>query len=136
MRGWFAALALLSVASLAAPAAAQDRELAATAAAELRQMCQADAARLWNISLCGPLMVVDPSTRRVWTSDPDGAGLLQQTGGGWVGGLPVGVTVANTTTEWAGVRWIQVLEPLPTDETHRRVLIAHEAWHRAQVALG
>jgi hypothetical protein len=99
-------------------------------------MCRADAGRLWGVNLCGPLMVVDPATRRVWTSDPDAAGLLQQSGGGWVGGLPVGVTVANTTTEWAGVRWIQVLAPLPTDGASRRDLLAHEAWHRVQAQLG
>ncbi len=81
-------------------------------------------------------MVADPATRRVWTSDPDTAGLLQQAGAGWVGGLPVGVPVANTTTEWAGVRWIQVLAPLPADQANRRVLLAHEAWHRAQTQLG
>jgi len=136
MRGFFAALIALTGVAWLSPAAAQDRVLAAAAASELRAMCQADGGRLWNIDLCGPLMVVDPATRRVWTSDPDAAGLLTQSGGGWVGGLPVGVTVANTTTEWAGVRWIQVIEPLPDDETHRRVLLAHEAWHRAQVALG
>ena len=136
MRGFGATLAVLAAACFAAPASAQDRLAAASAAAELRDMCRADAGRLWGVDLCGPLMVVDPATRRVWTSIPDSAGLLQQSGGGWVGGLPVGVTAANTTTEWAGVRWIQVLEPLPADETHRRVLLAHEAWHRAQAQLG
>jgi hypothetical protein len=136
MRGLYAALAILSVATFAAPAAAQDPLTSAAAAAELREVCQDDAGRLWGVDLCGPLMVVDPTTRRVWTSEADRVGLLQRAGAGWVGGLPVGVTVANTTTEWAGVRWIQVLAPLPTDETHLRVLLAHEAWHRAQSQLG
>ncbi|HYD73709.1 MAG TPA: hypothetical protein VEF55_11260 [Candidatus Binatia bacterium] len=136
MRGLCAAFAGLATALFAAPAAAQDPLTSAAAASELREMCREDAGRLWNIDLCGPLMVVDPSTRRVWTSDPDAAGLLQQAGAGWVGGLPAGVTVANTTTEWAGVRWIQVLAPLPAEEANRRVLLAHEAWHRAQAQLG
>jgi hypothetical protein len=136
MRGLCAALVGLATACFAAPAAAQDPLTSSAAAAELREICQADAGQLWGVSLCGPLMVVDPATRRVWTSERDSAGLLQQAGAGWVGGLPVGVPVANTTIEWAGVRWIQVLAPLPTDQTHRRVLLAHEAWHRAQVQLG
>ena len=126
----------LGLACLAAPAIAQDPLASASAAAELREICEADGGRLWGINLCGPLMVVDPATRRAWTSEPDEVGLLQQAGAGWVGGLPVGVPIANTTTEWAGVRWIQVLAPLPTDVAHRRVLLAHEAWHRAQAALG
>lgn len=126
----------LAAACIAAPAAAQDPLTSSAAAAELREICRADAGQLWGLNLCGPLMVVDPATRRVWTSDPDTAGLLQQSGAGWVGGLPVGVPVANTTVEWAGVRWIQVLAPLPDNTIERRVLLAHEAWHRAQATLG
>ena len=136
MRGFGATLAVLATTCFAAPAAAQDPLTSASAAAELREICQADAGQLWGVNLCGPLMVVDPATRRVWTSQADTAGLLRQAGAGWVGGLPVGVPVANTTIEWAGVRWIQVRAPLPSDETHRRVLLAHEAWHRAQAQLG
>jgi hypothetical protein len=136
MRGLCTVLAGLAAASFAAPAAAQDSLTAAAGAAELRQMCREDAGRLWGVDLCGPLMVVDPSTRRIWTSNPDAAGLLEQSGSGWVGGLPVGVPVANTTVDWAGVRWIQVLAPLPTDAANRRVLLVHEAWHRAQAQLG
>lgn len=136
MRALCAALAGLGAAWLATPAAAQDPLTAAAAAADLSDMCRADAGRLWNVDLCGPLMVVDPTTRRVWTSQADGVGLLQRAGAGWVGGLPVGVPVANTTTEWANVRWIQVVAPLPDNETERRVLVAHEAWHRAQSAIG
>jgi hypothetical protein len=136
MRGLRAAFLGLMAASFAAPAAAQDPLLSASAARELRDICRADAGRLWGIDLCGPLMVVDPSTRRVWTSERDRAGLLQQAGAGWVGGLPPDVPTANTTVEWAGVRWIQVLAPLPSDTTDRRVLVAHEAWHRAQAAIG
>jgi hypothetical protein len=136
MRVFLAALMGLGAACLAAPATAQDHLLSASAAAELREMCQADNGRLWGADLCGPLMVVDPATRRVWTSQRDAAGLLQPAGAGWIGGLPVGVPVANTTIEWAGVRWIQLLAPLPADPTHRRVLLAHEAWHRVQLAIG
>jgi hypothetical protein len=121
---------------LAQPASAQDVVTAASAAAELQQICREDAGRLWGVSLCGPLMVVDPATRRVWTSDPDEAGLLQQAGMGWVGALPEGVPIANTSMEWAGVRWIQVMAPLPANADERRALVTHEAWHRAQVALG
>jgi len=136
MRGLFTALTALAAACFAAPAAAQDPLTAASAARELRDMCTADAGRLWGYDLCGPLMVVDPSTRRVWTSEPDRFNLLQRAGAGWVGGLPPNVQVANTTTEWGGVRWIQLVGPLPQNETDRRVLLAHEAWHRAQAALG
>jgi hypothetical protein len=120
----------------AGPAAGQDRLLAAAAAAELREMCEADGGQLWGVSLCGPLMVVDPRTRGAWTSAPDSLGLFADAGSGWVGSLPPGVPVANTTLDWAGTRWIQVMAPLPEQPADRRVLLAHEAWHRAQDAIG
>jgi hypothetical protein len=128
-------LILAIVASLAAPVAAQDR-YGPAAAAELESICEADRARLWGADLCGPLLVVDPATRIAWASQPDWNRILRPNGTGWSGRLPDGVTVANTSVEWSGVRWIMLLSPLPEDAAERRVLVAHEAWHRAQDALG
>ena len=136
MRGLFAAWIGLGTAFSAAPALGLDELNAAAAAGELREMCREDAGQLWAIDLCGPLMVVEPETRRVWTTKEDSFGVLEQAGAGWSGTLPAGVPVANTTIEWAGERWIQVLAPLPEEAEDRRVLLAHEAWHRAQQALG
>lgn len=121
----------------AAPALAQDYRLQAAAASELQTMCTADGGQLWATSLCGPLIVVDPQSRLAWASQRDGVGALSLTpGGGWVGPLPQDVPIANTTVEWAGVRWIMVAGPLPEDASARRVLLAHEAWHRAQTSIG
>jgi hypothetical protein len=131
--GVFAIAALFG---LAIPASAQQLTYAPAAGRELRQICTADAGRLWNVTLCGPLLVVDPQTRLAWSSDPDQLGLLQQNGEGWMGALPAGVPIANTSVDWAGARWIMVMAPLPEDATQRRVLIAHEAWHRAQSRIG
>lgn len=121
----------------ASPALAQDYRLQSTAAAELEQMCTADAGQLWGASLCGPLLVVDANTRQVWATQRDNLNVLALTaGGGWIGTLPQGVPVANTTVDWAGVRWIMVVGPLPDDATARRVLVAHESWHRLQTSIG
>ncbi len=46
------------------------------------------------------------------------------------------VIIANTPTEWAGLRWTQIDAPLPEDPTHLKVLIAHELFHRIQPELG
>lgn len=105
------------------------------AAAELSAMCTADAGQLWAVSLCGPLIVVDPKTRAVWASAPDQDKVLSSKDGGWTGVLPEGVPVANTSIEWSGQRWIMVVS-LPKDPTERRVLLAHEAWHRIQSEIG
>lgn len=131
MRGFIFLVALC----FAAPAAAQDTD-SARAATDLRTLCNADRGRLWGVSLCGPLLVVDPGTRAVWASDPDQEGQLRQSGDGWTGTLPAGVPVANSAVNWAGVRWIMLIGPLPTDAADRRVLVGHEAWHRAQDQIG
>lgn len=122
--------------SLAAPAVGQDVMAAAAAHRELQDICTRDRGRLWGVSLCGPILIVDPSTRAVWASESDNLGVLRDSGGGWVGALPTDAPLANTSVEWGGRRWIMVLAPLPEDETERRVLLAHEAWHRAQAQIG
>jgi hypothetical protein len=132
MRRIFLAFSLLA---LAPSAQAQDAR-APTAAAELRQICQADRRRLWGADLCGPFIVVDPATRAVWANQADTGGVLTPSGDGFTGVLPQGVTVANTSVEWSGVRWIMVIAPLPEDAAQRRVLVAHEAWHRVQGDIG
>lgn len=130
-------LALVLISTLIAlPAAAQDYARETSAAAELREMCSTDRARLWGVDLCGPLLVADPSTRRVWASQSDPEGRLQIGNDGWTGQLPAGVTIANTSVEWAGLRWVMVRAPLPEVHVERRVLLGHEAWHRIQTLLG
>ena len=127
---------LLALSVFAAPVAAQDPLPATAADSELRQMCEADRGQLWGVTLCGPLLVVDPATRSVWASQPDRQGVLRWSGASWVGTLPEGVGVANTSLDWAGLRWIMLVAPLPSNPADRRVLVAHEAWHRVQATIG
>ncbi len=128
---------LLTWASLCVSAAAQADD-AITAAQEFRTICGADAGALWGVSLCGPLLIVDPSTRAAWGTQPDSNGVLSPSDnqGGWVGTLPPNIGIANTAADWGGVRWSMILAPLPTISEERRVLLAHEAWHRIQDQIG
>lgn len=108
---------------------------AQTAAADLNEICQRDGGRLWGVSLCGPLIIVDPTTREIWANQADANGVLQPTGAGWSGVMPNDVAIANTSTTWSGVQWIMLIG-VPESAVDRRVLVAHEAWHRVQVGLG
>lgn len=98
---------------------------------EAQSLCQADHGHLWGISLCGPIMFVDPRSRSIIASDPDAEGALKAEGGIFVGSLPADQTIANTAVEWSGVRWTQMVWPLPGDE-RQRYLMAHELFHRIQ----
>lgn len=127
---------VLTLLAAIAPAAAQEAAPERAAAADLREMCQQDRGRLWGATLCGPVLVVDSASRAVWASDQDREGILTSNGDGWTGTLPDGVPVANTSVEWAGVRWVMLIGPLPANQIERRVLVAHEAWHRIQGQIG
>jgi hypothetical protein len=130
------AIVAIACALSAVPAPAQSQSPEARAASEFLELCRADAGALWGADLCGPLIIANPRTRRAWANEPDRERVLSAGADGWVGTLPQGAPIANSSVEWAGVRWIMVMGPLPEDATERRVLLLHEAWHRAQGQLG
>jgi len=91
---------------------------------ELRAMCAHDSGRMWGVDLCGPTLVVDRKTRAVAANQPAPATLPKEIG------------IANTAVEWKGVHWTMIVGPLPEDAFARRMLMAHESFHRVQEGLG
>ncbi|MEG3790934.1 hypothetical protein V1318_12465 [Lysobacter sp. CCNWLW3] len=129
----------IAVGALLVPApagAAADPAEAARVFAEAQALCDRDGGQLWGASLCGPILLVDYTDRSVVANAADAQGQLVATGKVYTGTLPDSVIIANTPTEWAGVRWTQLLWPLPTEDGKRHVLIAHELFHRIQPGLG
>jgi len=92
---------------------------------ELDEMCARDNGRMWGKSLCGPTLLVDPATREVTANQETPEPLL-----------PKSIGIANTSVDWGGKMWTMVMLPLPQDEYDRRVLLAHESFHRIQKDLG
>ena len=129
-RSSFAALSLLVL--NAASAAEIDLDAARQQFRAAQDICTADGGRLWGVSLCGPIMLVDPQTRRIVTNQADKQGALQEKEGVYVGSLPKELSIANTATDWSGVLWTQVVWPLPADRSRRDILLAHESYHRIQ----
>lgn len=119
-----------------APAFAQESPIpiadARAVFAQAQSLCEADGGRMWGASLCAPIMLVDPKTRRIVASQADAKGALRGQDGVFVGELPQEANAANTATEWSGTRWTQMLWPLPADDDVRGTLIAHELFHRLQ----
>lgn len=113
-----------------------DTALASQYFREAQELCSRDGGRLWRVSLCGPLLFVDPRTRAVVANRADGEGALTRSGDVFVGTLPARVNVANTAAEWAGVKWTMIIFPLPEDRHRRASLMAHELWHRVQGEIG
>lgn len=111
-------------------------EQAAQYFTEARELGERDRGRLWGHSLLGPILLVDPITRQVAANLPDREQRLTKTGEVYVGRLPANVPMANTAIEWAGVRWTMLMLPLPENRFRRRILLAHELWHRIQEEIG
>lgn len=100
--------------------------------AEAQTLCQADHGQLWGVSLCGPIMFVDPKSHFIVANQADTNGVLKAEDGIFTGFLPMNINVSNTAFEWSGVRWTQMVWPLPVEERQRKTLIAHELFHRIQ----
>jgi hypothetical protein len=103
---------------------------------EADAICRSDGGALWGVSLCGPLLLADPATRRVFANEPDNDHLLSAQDGVFVGTLPGNINIANMAVDWTGKRWTMARLPLPGEPHRRARLLAHEMWHRIQDRLG
>lgn len=129
--------ALLCLQSTQQPAAAGAIPLdsARRACAELEAAAMADGGKLWGVELIGPVLFVDPATHDAVANQPDEQSKLAEKDGVFVGTLPAEIGVANTATDWAGVRWTMVMWPLPDNHYARARLLLHECFHRIQPQL-
>jgi len=127
----------LSIGLAASPAfAAIDAEGAMKVFQEAAAICARDAGALWGRTLCGPMLLVDPDDNAIAANQADGGGALKASGAIFTGRLPASEILANTPVQWSGTPWTEMLWPLPDDAARRRVMIAHELFHRIQPELG
>ncbi len=95
-----------------------------------------DGGELWGADLYGPMLFVDSKSRAIVANQADGEGLLRQSGKRWVGTMPEEIQLANTSLDWAGVRWTMVLwGALPGSIYEQGKLMMHECFHRLQPQL-
>jgi len=87
---------------------------------------------MWGVALYGPMLFADEDTRTVVANQPDENGALHKQGDVFVGKLPPEVNIANTATDWAGVKWTMIGWPLPDEKNDRVRLMMHELFHRIQ----
>jgi hypothetical protein len=123
-------LAMALSCCLLSPASSQaqvDEERARQYFAEADAACHRDDGRLWGVSLCGPMVFADPSTRTIATSQPAPEAPR-----------PPALGFANTALDWGGVRWSTFVWPMiPADDgVARRRMFLHELFHRVQPQLG
>ncbi|MFN8206030.1 MAG: hypothetical protein U0T82_01285 [Bacteroidales bacterium] len=92
---------------------------------------------LWNIDLYGPILIINPFNRQVFSNYPDTGGVLKQYGSIYTGIMPKEVMIANTAVDWNGKRWAMVLLPYISKNNNERLnLFCHELFHLSQPILG
>src|SRR5690349_21561238 len=94
---------------------------------EATTLCARDAGRLWGVSLCGPMVIVDQATGTRATSQPEPEGPP-----------PRLQSFVDGPVVWGGVRWFSFpLSMLPaSDADVRQQLLLHGLFHRIQPELG
>lgn len=111
--------------------------LARTYFQEAARICTQDHGKLWRVSLCGPMLFVEPQTRAVFANQPDAEGRLTPRGEVFTGRLPPQINIANTATDWAGIKWTMILwGALSSNKYGRARLMLHEMFHRIQSKIG
>lgn len=91
---------------------------------------------LWNLDIYGPVLLVNPGSRKLYSNCPDSSGVLKLEGKIYTGLLPVNINIANTSIKWNGRSWAMIMLPLPETSEDRLDLLSHELFHRSQTALG
>ena len=127
---------LLAATALPSARAAIDPVRAQAVFQEAERLCRGDGGALWHHSLCGPILLVDWTDNAAVANRPDPGGVLKAAGPVFVGTLPPDVIISNTPIDWSGLRWTEMLWPLPDDVARRHVMVTHELFHRAQHELG
>ena len=128
VRDHLTTLFLLGLLGAAAAADAQVQpELAKRYFEEATKLCERDAGRLWGVSLCGPMVIVDQATRTRATSQPEPEGPPPRFSG-----------FADGPVSWGGLRWFSFpLYMLPANDADvRQQVMLHGLFHRIQPELG
>jgi hypothetical protein len=94
---------------------------------EATALCERDAGRLWGVSLCGPMVIVDQATGTRATSQPEPEGPPPRLPG-----------LVDGPVSWGGLRWFSFpLYMLPEkDPDLRQQVLLHGLFHRIQPELG
>ncbi len=133
-------IGLTAVATVSARAAAAAQQIdtarALSALHDAAAACRIDNGALWAQSLCGPVALVDRTTRLVITNDTVAGARYLPYGSAYVTTLPANRFIANTSFPWGGRQWTMVAMPLPSGRYERAALTLHEVFHREQAALG
>ena len=118
---------LYLLAGVAPPAVAQvDQQRAQEYFKEARALCERDDGRLWGVSVCAPMVIVDRRTQTVATSQPPPEAARPRLLG-----------LVNAPVQWGGATWGAYMWDDVANATprHRMEIFLHELFHGVQPQL-
>jgi len=108
---------------------AVDRRRAEKYLSEAATLCAREGGKLWGISLCGPIAIVDPVAHAIAANEPLPAAKQ-----------PAAFGFSNSAVDWGGRRWTTVMwqQMVAAEDQGYRTgyLMMHELFHRIQPQLG
>ena len=119
---------LYLLAGVAPPAVAQvDQQRAQEYFKEARALCERDDGRLWGVSVCAPMVIVDRRTQTFATSQPPPEAARPRLLG-----------LVNAPVQWGGATWGAYMWDDVANATprHRMEIFLHELFHGVQPQLG
>ena len=100
------------------------------------QSITAENAEFWGEDIYGPIILVDPESRKFYANENDLDENFTKENNLYTGLLPDSLNIANTGFDWGGKRWTMLKLPLPENIHKTYGLLAHESFHRIQPELG
>lgn len=101
-----------------------------------KEICNNDAGKLWGSNLCGPIMLVDQISRKLYASEPDSKGLLKFKDGVYTGYFPKEKIIDVIDVEFGGTMFALVPVFAPEDEYRIKAYIFHALTHCMQKKKG
>src|SRR4051794_35446333 len=103
-----------------------DQQRAAAAFNQAKTLCEREGGKLWQISLCGPIVIADPATKTIATNQPAPDAPR-----------PAALGFTNSAMDWGSTRWTAISWPqLVALHDVQAMLLIHELFHRIQPQLG
>lgn len=118
---------------LAAPPAPAEIQEAQRLFREVQRLSRQDDGKLWRLYLEGPMLLVEPVSRRAWANRPF-PGWRREAESVWAGELAVSELTPTLTLE--GKTWAVASLPLPPEGMERARWLARLLFRRLEPALG
>jgi hypothetical protein len=99
---------------------------------EAKTISDNDKGNIWGVTLYGPMLFVNSTTRFIIANEPDKDNFLKKNGDVYCGTLPIEMNISNTALNWKEKKWTMLIWPLPETKSERETLLMHELFHRIQ----